>query len=89
MVKFLDWNLGNLSQGDSVTFRLSGVESDVMLLTPNDLSAFKAHRSYSFVGGHTRTPVVRLGVPTDGSWHAIVVPGIGGTVHAQVRVTRK
>jgi hypothetical protein len=87
-MNFIKWDLGTLSRGDAVTFQLSGVESDVMLMTPSDLSAFKSRRGFSYVGGHTRKPVVTLGVPNSGTWHAVVVPGLGGTVKAQVSVTR-
>jgi hypothetical protein len=69
-----------------VEVTLSGVESDVFLVDPANLSAMEQGRSFRYHGGHYKGSPVRLATPCAGEWIAIVVPGVGGTVRATARV---
>ncbi len=87
-MNYLDFDLGQLAGGESVLVELAGVESDVMLMTTTEVRNFAAGRSTQYFGGHSRRSPVRLGVPSAGHWHVVVVPGPGGQVRASVRVGR-
>lgn len=87
-MKFLDIDLGHLSGGETVTVALSGVESDVMVMSAADVSDFAAGRRFTYWGGHYRQSPAKIGVPSAGAWHAVVVPGPGGRVEARVSVSR-
>lgn len=86
-MQFLKFPLGQLVSGAVVEVVLRGVESDVYLaddpnlrkLERGDLNGFRGY------GGHYRQSPVRLGVPSSGTWTAVVIP-IGGRVEASVRV---
>lgn len=85
-MRFLHYDLNQLSGGEIVTVNLSGVESDVMLMSPGDFRSFQVGAGFSYHGGHARQSPVRLAVPSAGSWHVVVVPGRGGQVSASVSV---
>ena len=86
-MQFLKFPLGHLGSGAVVEVALRGVESDVYLaddsnlhkLERGDLDGFRGY------GGHYKQSPVRLGVPSSGTWTAIVIP-IGGHIEASVRV---
>jgi len=86
-VSYLDFDLGNLSEGESVSVALSGVESDVMLMTPTNVRRYAAGQQATYHGGHYRRSPARIRVPSAGAWHVIVVPGLGGRVQARVSVS--
>jgi len=86
-VNYLDFDLGNLSGGETVTIALSGVESDVMLMTPADVRRFAAGQQATYYGGHYRMSPARIRVPSAGNWHTVVVPNFGGRVRARVSVS--
>jgi len=86
-VNYLDFDLGNLSGGESVSVALSGVESDVMLMTPSDVRRYTAGQQATYYGGHYRKSPARIRVPSAGAWHVIVVPSPGGRVQARVSVS--
>jgi hypothetical protein len=83
----LVYDLGPLDAGTSVRVTLWGADADVMLVTPADLMRFQRLEPFSFVGGHYQCAAVRLVVPADGQWFALVVPSPSGTVEASVRVS--
>jgi Domain of unknown function (DUF1883) len=85
-VNYLDFDLGQLTGGETVLVELSGVESDVLLVTPTELSNLSAGRTYRYWGGHYKRSPARIGVPSGGHWHVVVVPGLGGRVTANVSV---
>lgn len=87
-MNYLDFDLGSCSAGSTVLVELTGVESDVILLSSVDVNRFKARQRVTYFGGHTNKSPVRLGVPSDGHWHVIIVPGPGGTVRAKAQVLR-
>ena len=86
-MNYLDFDLGNLSGGETVTIVLTGVESDVMLMAPADVRRYAVGQQATYYGGHFRGSPARIRVPRAGSWHVIVVPGPGGRVQAQVSVS--
>jgi hypothetical protein len=85
-MNFLKFPLNQQNAGALVEVRLAGVESDVFLVDPSNLSAMENGRQFRYHGGHYKGSLVRLKVPQSGIWTAVVVPGAGGTVHASVRV---
>lgn len=87
-MNYLDFDLGHLSGGDVVTVSISGVESDVMLMTASDVHRFAGGGRVAYWGGHYRTSPAEIGVPSTGAWHVVVVPGPGGRVEANVSVFR-
>ena len=86
-VNYLNFDLGSLSGGESVSVALTGVESDVMLMTPADVRRYSAGQQATYYGGHYRKSPARIRVPGPGAWHVIVVPGPGGRVQARVSVS--
>jgi hypothetical protein len=87
-MNFLEFDLGQLEGGETVRVALTGVESDVMLMTSHDLASFRAGRQFSYVGGHFQSSPALLSPPHADHWHAVVVPGLGGRVSAKVNVSR-
>ena len=85
-MNFLDFDLGQLEGRETVRVALTGVESDVMLVTSNELASFRAGRRFSYVGGHFRGSPALLSPTHADHWHAVVVPGLGGRVNASVNV---
>ena len=85
-MNFLDFDLGHLNGGETVLVELTGVESDVLLVTPTELTNLAAGRTYRYWGGHYKRSPARIGVPSGDHWHVAVVPGLGGRVSANVRV---
>lgn len=87
-MNYLDFDLGQMNGGETVVVQLSGVESDVMLMSTSELHNFSAGRNCRYWGGHYRRSPARIGVPSAGYWHVVVVPGLGGRVNANVSVVR-
>jgi hypothetical protein len=85
-MNFLDYDVGSAGAGNFVTVTLSGVESDVLLMTASDVSRYRAGQSVTYWGGRYNRSPVQIPIPRSGSWHVLVVPGLGGTVHASVRL---
>lgn len=87
-MNYLDFDLGHLSGGEVVTVGLKGVESDVMLMSESDVRTFASGGRITYWGGHYRRSPAVISVPSAGSWHLVVVPGLGGRVEANVSVSR-
>jgi hypothetical protein len=51
-VNYLDFDLGYLTGGEVVTVSLSGVESDVMLMSGSDVHRFATGGQINYWGGH-------------------------------------
>ncbi len=85
-MNYLKFPLSYQDAGAVVLVTLSGVESDVFLVDPGNLSSFQHGGRFTYVGGHYAKSPVRLQVPSGNDWTAVVVPGQGGTVRASVRV---
>lgn len=64
---------------------LSGVESDVLLMTPSDASAYLRGQRVHYRGGHYTSSPARISIPHAGDWRVLVVPR-GGRVHATLQV---
>ena len=86
-MEFLKFPLGQLASGAVAEVALRGVESDVYLADDSNLRKLERGDLFGFrgYGGHYKKSPVRLGVPSNGTWTAIVIP-IGGRVEASVRV---
>jgi Domain of unknown function (DUF1883) len=87
-MNYSDFDLGHLGGGEVVTVSLSGVESDVMLMSESDVHRFAGGGRVTYWGGHYRRSPAKIGVPSAGAWHVVVVPGLGGRVEANVSVSR-
>ena len=85
-MNYLKFPLNSQKSGTTVEVSMTGVESDVFLIDSTNLSAFERGGQFSYVGGHYKASPVRLRIPSSGTWTAVVVPGVGRTVHASVKV---
>ncbi|CAH1539228.1 MULTISPECIES: DUF1883 domain-containing protein [Vibrio] len=86
-MKFQHYDLGNLSQGQSVEVSLRGNAANVLLLDNINFSRYKNGQGYKHYGGHITTSLTRLPIPSSGRWHiAIDLGGYGGSVNSAVRV---
>jgi hypothetical protein len=83
-MNYLKFPLHHQDAGVTVEVTLQGVESDVFLVDSTNLSSFERGGQYRYYGGHYKSSPVRLTVPSNGTWTAVVVP-VGGTVKAVVR----
>jgi hypothetical protein len=83
---YLHWDYSRLSRGATVTVAMTGVESDVMLLSTTNYARFQRGDRYEYYGGHYKRSPVQLTVPSTGAWHVVVVP-IGGRVEASVAIS--
>lgn len=86
-MKYLVYDLGQLSRGQRVKVTLSGNAANVRLMDSSNFSDYKSGRSHKYAGGLvTKSPVV-LGVPISGHWYVTVdMQGLRGTTNASVRV---
>jgi len=83
---YLKFPLNHQDTGAVVEVTLQGVESDVFLVDPTNLSNMESGRSFKYHGGHYKQSPVRLSVPYSGVWTVVMVPGQGGKVRASVSV---
>jgi hypothetical protein len=85
-MSYMKFELHHQKEGSLVETTLSGVESDVFLVDSANLQAFECGGSFRYIGGHFKSSPVTLRVPTSANWTAVVIPQLGGTVRASVRV---
>ncbi len=86
-MKFLQWDLGNLSGGQIVVVTLSGQAQNVELLDSSNFPSFKSGRRHTYYGGHVTRSPYRVKVPRAGHWYVIVhLGGHSGRLNAGVRV---
>ncbi|HXC78578.1 MAG TPA: DUF1883 domain-containing protein [Candidatus Acidoferrum sp.] len=86
-MQFNSWDLGQRRAGEVVEIKLTGSAANVRLLDTANLNAFRSGRSARGVGGHATQSPVRLAIPADGRWHAVVdYGGFAGRGSASVRV---
>jgi hypothetical protein len=80
-------DLGEQPAGATVTVRLSGSASNVILLDRANYCRYRAGQPFLYTGGHyTRSPV-HLEIPEEGHWYVIVdLGGYRGRVRANVAV---
>lgn len=86
-MNYLHWDFTGLKRGAVATVTLTGVESDVMLMSPSNYSRFRRNDRFEYYGGHYKKSPVRLVVPSSGSWYLVVIPGPGGRVRASVSIS--
>lgn len=86
-MKYLVWDLKQLSRGQRVKVTLSGNAANVRLMDSSNYSNYKNGRSHRYTGGLvTKSPVV-LGVPSSGHWYLTVdMQGLKGNTNASVQV---
>lgn len=89
-MNYLKWPIGQAGPGTTVEVTLSGVESDVFIVDAPNFAAMQHGRSFRYHGGHSQASPVRLSVPHQGNWTAVVIPtgGAGQRVSASARVLR-
>lgn len=83
-MNYLSFPVGPAGPGAVVEVTLSGCESDVFLVDDLNLAKMKHAQSFRYTGGHYNRSPVRLAVPTEANWTAVVIP-TGGQVRASVR----
>jgi hypothetical protein len=70
------YNLGELSEGDTVVVRLRGAAANVLLLDRQNFERYRVGLRFAFLGGRRLRSPVRLRVPYDGHW--FVALDLGG-----------
>ena len=88
-MNFLDFDLGRADSLSVAMVRLTGVESDVLLMRESDVSRYRASQSVEYWGGHYKASPIQIRIPSSGNWHVIVIPGLGGQVRASVQLIRQ
>ena len=83
-MRYLAFPVGAVGPPAVVEVTLSGSESDVFLVDSLNLSKMKRGESFRYTGGHYRQSPVRLAVPSNGHWTAVVIPA--GQVSASARL---
>jgi hypothetical protein len=84
---YLSFSIGSAGPGSVVEVTLSGCESDVYIVDSPNFAAMKRGGQFRYTGGHYNASPVRLAVPHQGTWTAVVIPS-GGTVRASARTIR-
>lgn len=84
-MSYVKFPLHYQNAGATVEVTLQGVESDVFLVDSANLSSFERGSQYNYFGGHYKSSPVRLRIPSNGTWTAVVVP-VGGAVRAAARI---
>ena len=84
-MNYLKFPLHYQNAGVTAEVTLQGVESDVFLVDSANLSSFERGDQYKYHGGHYKSSPVRLRIPSNGTWTAVIVP-VGGNVRAAVRI---
>src|SRR4051812_4935086 len=87
MSEYIHSDLGNRGRGDVVEVTLSGSAANVRLLDSSNFSSYRRRARHSYVGGLAKQSPIRLGIPHQGHWHAVVdMQGLRGTTRAGIRV---
>ena len=87
MSQFIHSDLGSRSRGDVIEVTLTGSAANVMLLDSSNFNAYKNGRQFRYTGGLARRSPVRLQIPSNGHWNAVVdMRGLRGTTRASFRV---
>ena len=82
-MQFQHYDLGNLTQGQTVEIRLQGNAANILLLDTNNFNRYRRGERYEYFGGHATTSLTRLPVPRTGHWHvAVDLGGYKGQVRA-------
>lgn len=86
-MKFLQWDLKQLSRGTQVQVTLKGNAANVRLMDSSNYNNYKAGRSHRYAGGLIKRSPVTLGVPSSGHWYLVVdMQGLQGNTNASVKV---
>jgi hypothetical protein len=86
-LRYAYYDLGEQREGSTVVVRLTGSSANVLLLDPKNFARYRAGQPFDHIGGlHKRSPV-RLEVPHDDHWYAVLdLGGFGGQVQGAVSV---
>jgi hypothetical protein len=85
--KYAHYDLGELTEGDTVVVRLRGSAPNVLLLDRRNFERYRFGLRFEFVGGLQRRSPVRLSVPHDGHWYvALDLGGRPGRARGEVSV---
>jgi hypothetical protein len=80
-------DLGQQQAGATVSVRLSGSASNVVLVDQSNFARYRAGQPFSYEGGRYRRSPARLTIPSDGHWYAVLdLGGYGGRVRGSVSV---
>lgn len=86
MAKFIHSDLGMRSRGDVVEVTLSA-GANVRLLDSLNFDNYRRGRQHRFYGGRATQSPVRIPIPSNNHWHAVVdMQGLRGSVRASFRV---
>jgi hypothetical protein len=86
-MKFLKYDIGNLSRGEIVEINLTGSAANVQLLDSSNMSNYEHGRKYRYIGGLATKSPVHLQIPNSGHWYvAVDMNGLRGSTSASVRV---
>ncbi|HUF99991.1 MAG TPA: DUF1883 domain-containing protein [Ilumatobacter sp.] len=86
MAKFVHSDLGQRSKGDVLEVTLDR-GANVRLLDAANFAQYRAGNQHRFHGGRATKSPVRIVIPSDGHWHAVVdLQGLSGSVRAGFRV---
>ncbi len=77
--------LNHISQGKTVTVKITGHSCDVVLVDSFNFSKLKKGMSYQYLGGHYHSSPVLLTVPSSGIWHVVI--SSNGTFSSNVSVS--
>jgi hypothetical protein len=81
------YDLGELSEGDTVVVRLRGSSANVLLLDRPNLERYRVGLRFSYIGRLYRRSPVELSVPYDGHWYvAMDLGGRPGHTRGAVKV---
>lgn len=85
-MKFLHSDLGQISAGAVVVFKLSS-RAVVRVMDSANFSAYRSGGRCTFYGGEAVETPARVEVPRAGRWHAVVdLNGHPGNVRASINV---
>jgi hypothetical protein len=85
-MKYLHSDLGFRERGDVLVVTLSS-GANVRLLDSSNFSSYKRGQRHRFHGGLAKRSPVRLTIPSNGHWHAVVdMQGLRGSTRASFKV---
>lgn len=86
-LRYAYMDLGELEAESTVVVRLHGSRANVLLLSQPNFFAYRTGRPFRYIGGRYGPSAVRLEIPRDDHWYAVVdLGGYSGTTQASVEV---
>ena len=76
----------HLDAEEAVEVKLNN-HANVMLLDDLNFGRYQRREKYTYLGGHTTLPTVRITAPNAGRWHLVVdLGGLAGSISPYYRV---